>query len=221
MLHPFKTDRTERHNKWGEFWYREEPKLSEGFWPFAHCTMTNKKTVQLLQPETKRKILEAWSKEFKAAGLPTVEEARKEMETLLRKPEHYEPHEFAMSGFVSGSSWTPLAVIDRAISEWPEPTPEELEDILKRIDGFRFEIKPIFDEAAKKLSKSLLRRLGGRPLVIELDEHPKICNEVLALYKMRVPLGIAFKRIAKRHNVSAKSIQRIWQGRPKDATTKG
>jgi hypothetical protein len=177
--------------------------------------MAEKKLVQLIRPATKQTILAAWAEELKAAGLPSMEEAREKMETLLKTPEQHELQEFVSSGLAVGNSWTPLAIIENQINQWQEPTAEELASILKGIKGFRYEIRSIFGEAAKQLSKTLLHRVGGRPLVLKPDQYGDVCQEIADLLRKHVLLRDAFERVGKKYNVSARTIQRLWRNRPK------
>lgn len=177
--------------------------------------MPKRKKIQRLRPETKNTILAAWSEEFKAAGLPSIEEAREQMEALLKKPDQHQVQEFASSGVAMGLSWTPLAILDKQFDEWEEPTPEELEALLKRIHGIRYEMRSILSDATKKILKTLLHRLGGRPRKLEPNQYPEICQEIANLLAKRVPLRAAFKRVGAMHNnTSGRTIQKIWQKRP-------
>jgi hypothetical protein len=187
-----------------------------GFGIFSQETQMDKpKRVELMRPETKQKILAAWGDEFKGAGLPTVEEARVEMTTLLSKPEEHQIEEFISSGLAMGHSWTPLAMIENQMEEWEEPSPEELEALLKRIKGLRYELRPIIAEATKKLLSTLIHRLGGRPLALKPEQHPEVCQEIANLLAKRVMLRDAFKRIGKRYDVSGRTIERVWRARPR------
>src|SRR5215831_12942647 len=103
--------------------------------------MPTRKKNQRLRPETKRIILAAWSEEFKAAGLPSLEEAREQMEAVLKKPDQHQAHESLSSGVAMGLGWTPLAMLEKQMDEWNEPTPEELETQLKALKGLRYEIR--------------------------------------------------------------------------------
>ncbi len=176
--------------------------------------MAQKKRVQLIRPETKQTILAAWAEEFKAAGLPSVQEAREKMEALLKTPEQHELQESISSGLAVGHSWTPLAMLENVMDQWNEPTPEELEVILKKIKGLCYELRPIIAEATKKLLKTLIHRLGGRPPKLTTDQYPEVCEEVAGLYAKRVPLQIAFRRVGQRHKVSGRTIERVWRKRP-------
>src|SRR5262249_35005941 len=124
--------------------------------------------------------------------------------------------EYASSGLAMALSWTPLAILEREMDKGDEPTPAELEEILQRIRGLRYEIKPILTEATKKILRTLAHRLGGRPRKPNSDEYPAVCQEVADLYAKRVSLQSAFKRVGKRHNASARTIERIWRKRPKE-----
>src|SRR5262249_11447300 len=106
------------------------------------------------------------------------------------------------------------AMLEKQMDEWDEPTPEELDAILKRIKGIRYEIRGILNEATKKVLKTLLHRLGGRPPKLEPDQYADVCQEVANLLAKRVPLRVAFARVGAMHNASARTIQRIWQKRP-------
>jgi hypothetical protein len=167
-----------------------------------------------LRPETKKIILNALSEELKAAGLPSLEEAREQMEAMLKRTDQHQVEEFASSGLGMGLAWTPLAMLEKQMDEWDEPTPKELDAILKTFKGIRYEIRGILNEATKKLFKTLLRRVGGRPRKLEPDQYADVCQEIANLLAKRVPLRVAFRRVGAMHNASARTIQRIWQKRP-------
>jgi hypothetical protein len=169
-----------------------------------------------MQPETKQKILSAFAEEFRCAGLPTLEEAHAQMLAIVNEPKNHGIEEFVSSGLNISNAWTPVAIILRHLDQLEEPTPEDLTVILKRIEGFRYEMRPILREATDKLLKTLLRRFGGRHLAIEAEHHALICEQVADLYKKRVRLRVAYKRVGARYNVSGKTIQRIWQKRERE-----
>jgi len=66
---------------------------------------------------------------------------------------------------------------------------------------------------------------GGHPRLIAASKHAEVCEAILDLQRKHVQLSDAFERVAKQQSVgrrkavSARTIERIWQGRPRDTAT--
>jgi len=65
------------------------------------------------------------------------------------------------------------------------------------------------------IAKSLPPSPGGRPREFSPQECIEVCLEIGQLYGQGVALADAQKRMAKRYNVSLRTIQRVWQHRAK------
>jgi hypothetical protein len=69
---------------------------------------------------------------------------------------------------------------------------------------------------APDLVKSLPHAPGGRPSAATPKLRHQICRQIGELLVNGVPLSTTYKRLGKRHNVSARTIQRIWNDREKE-----
>jgi len=61
--------------------------------------------------------------------------------------------------------------------------------------------------------KNLPHNPGGRRLLDVHQQSEKICVEISELFRKRVLLRDAYKRVAQRYGVSARTVQRIWNAR--------
>jgi hypothetical protein len=89
----------------------------------------------------------------------------------------------------------------------PEPSPDELERILKLMRELLPQLRQQFVSAAKVLPHSR----GGAPTKLQSMEVQKgIVEEIKALRGPGVKLQDLFRRVARRHSVSASKIKQIW-----------
>lgn len=89
----------------------------------------------------------------------------------------------------------------------PEPSPEELERILKSMRDLLPQLRQQFASAAKDLPHSK----GGAPKKLpSIDEQKGVVEEIKALRGPGMKLNDVFKRVAQRHGVSASKVKQIW-----------
>jgi hypothetical protein len=65
----------------------------------------------------------------------------------------------------------------------------------------------------KAIRKNLIEIPPGRPKTVEDSIKRQICDSVIDLYRKGVPVSSAQERIAARHEISLRSVQRIWRQR--------
>jgi hypothetical protein len=75
-----------------------------------------------------------------------------------------------------------------------------------------FKIREFFPDAVKELPHPP----GGRPTAFTPEKRHQVCKEIGELLVKGVPLSSAYKRLGKRHDVSARTIQRIWNDRERE-----
>jgi hypothetical protein len=97
--------------------------------------------------------------------------------------------------------------LDVFLASAPEPTPEELERILKFMRDLLPQLRQQFVSAAKALPHSR----GGAPTKLpSTDQQKEVIEEIKVLRVPGVKLNDVFKRVAQRHGVSASKIKQIW-----------
>ena len=172
-------------------------------------TVTSQKKKRAMTPETRAKIIDAIAQEFHEAGMGDFNDA---MRLLEEAPAYTE------LGFKVGILIRVKKILDSAV----EPSAEQLEETLGNINGkLRYMLRPAILTSLKQFKKTLpYKRGGGRPRALASEEQKAAaCDAVSVLVRKRVPLKEAFRRVAKEftvrlnHDVSARSVQRAWQGR--------
>jgi hypothetical protein len=93
----------------------------------------------------------------------------------------------------------------------PDPNPEEMETVLTLIRTVPYLLRGSLQNAAKSLPPSP----GGRPRELRPEQRKEICLNIGQLYGLGVELRDAQKRMARRYDVSFRTIQRAWQERAK------
>lgn len=97
--------------------------------------------------------------------------------------------------------------LDALLASAPEPTPEELERILKVMT----DLLPQFRQQLVSAAKVLPHGRGGAPKKLpSLDVQRGVVEEIKALRGPGVKLQDVFKRVAQRHSVGASKIKQIW-----------
>jgi hypothetical protein len=160
-----------------------------------------------LTPQTRKMIQDAVNAEFTAAGLGRLDEAA----NILTKAGIDDLPKILEAGILLGFQKQLVY----------EPSKEELASALSGIKNkLRFELRSTFTDTFVRMKKRLPRRRGGgRKEVLTSEQKVEACDEILSLVGKKVPLKIAFERVARRftvrlgHNVSARSVKRAWQGR--------
>jgi hypothetical protein len=89
------------------------------------------------------------------------------------------------------------------------PEAEQFKSLLVTLPQLVYLVRRIIPQAAKKMPHAP----GGRPQEFLPAERTEICREINELHLKRVKLRAAFERIAVRHHVSTRTIQRIWNER--------
>jgi hypothetical protein len=91
----------------------------------------------------------------------------------------------------------------REIPDFEEPA--ELEQFIRLLSGLVYTVRQIAPEVAKRMPHDP----GGAPSVTTPEERRKICAEIDRMYDNGLRRGVALQRIAKRYNVSVRTVQRI------------
>jgi hypothetical protein len=152
-----------------------------------------------LTPQTRRRIQDAINVELRA-GLGTLDEAA----DFLAKASIDDLPNFTEAGILPG--------LKEGFDRGTEPSKEELASMLLRIENkLRYELRSRFTDTFTQIKKRLPRRRGGgRKEVLTSEQKIEACDEVAALVRRKVPLKVAFTRLAKQftarlgHNVSRK-----------------
>jgi hypothetical protein len=94
----------------------------------------------------------------------------------------------------------------------PEDDPTGLAQLLRILPMIVYKIREFLPDAIKELPHAP----GGRPTAFTPEQRQQVCKEIGELLVKRVPLSAAYKRLGKRHGVSARTIQRIWNERERE-----
>lgn len=97
----------------------------------------------------------------------------------------------------------------RWLRDLPEDESSEFAQLLQLLPILVYKIREFAAEAIKDLPHTP----GGRPTSFTPEKRQQVCNEIGDLLVKRVSLSDAYKRLGKRHAVSARTIQRIWNER--------
>jgi hypothetical protein len=171
--------------------------------------VTAKKKKPRMTSGTKKKVIDAIEQEFQAAGLGGFDKAVRLME---------EERTYVMQGIKGGI----LASALKQFEDVPEPSAEDLEKTLDNIKGkLRYGLRPAIVKALQQYKKILpYKRAGGRRRALTPEQKVEACNAVSALIRRGgTSFKGAFLRVAQEfaqrlgHNVSARTVQRAWQGR--------
>lgn len=164
---------------------------------------------QRMSDATKKRIIAAIDEELRAGGISNFAKGAKVIDDAGL---------YVAQGFNAGILVQVKEMLDAALEPPPEQLDKLIEDIKKR---FIYELRPAVLKAFKELKKKLpYRRGGGRPETLPTEKDKSAaCDAVSALLRKKVPLRDAFVRVAQEftvrlgHHVSARSVQRAWQGR--------
>jgi len=97
------------------------------------------------------------------------------------------------------------------LADLPEPDPQELDNGVSICKDFIFQLRRGIPDFIKA---QIPHAPGGRPAVLTTPEdRRRVCQEIAGLFAQRVRLTDAQKRIAQKHGVSLRTIQRIWKRR--------
>ena len=101
--------------------------------------------------------------------------------------------------------------LSAALLAGPDPDPEEFETWLAFIRTLPYFLRNSLQGIAKGLPPSP----GGRPRQLTPQECMEVCLRLGQLYGQGVEVADAQKRMARRYDVSLRTIQRAWQERAK------
>jgi hypothetical protein len=91
-----------------------------------------------------------------------------------------------------------------------KPESDQWQELLRKIKTILNDFRPVILATGKKLPHPL----GGRPTAKSVEgNEEKICVDISDLHRKRVPLKVAYSRVAKKYKVSARTIERIWSKR--------
>lgn len=93
----------------------------------------------------------------------------------------------------------------------PDLGPVDLETVLALIRTMPYLLRSQLQGVAKRLPPSP----GGRPRGLSSEESRAVCQQIGTLFGQGVRLPDAQKRMARRHGVSLRTIQRAWRERAK------
>jgi hypothetical protein len=93
-----------------------------------------------------------------------------------------------------------------------DPGPSELEFMLQVLPNLVYTMRASIPSAIKQF---MPHDPGGRPSAATLKLRQRICKEIGELLVKGVRLSKVYERLARRHGVSARTIQRIWNEREK------
>ena len=138
-----------------------------------------------------------------------LEEAR--LQSPIKEPDSLQPEMFEQ---VLGLLVQDEDILIKALKCMPEEAAPTIETALRYI---RSEFIPRNRDNARILSKELRGPpAGGRPKSPITDENKaKICREIEKLRSQGVAIGIAQQRMADKYNLKLRTVQEIWQKRPR------
>jgi hypothetical protein len=99
------------------------------------------------------------------------------------------------------------------LAKEPEPTPQELGATVDAIRLLPYTLRDALPKAGKEAAKKIPHRPGGRPRGLKDYEYVEVCKDIGSLLAEGVGLKDAQKRLAKRKDVSLRTVQRVWQRR--------
>lgn len=100
------------------------------------------------------------------------------------------------------------------LRKYPGEDVAGFKNLIERIPGMVYELR----DKAPPYFKMLPHRPGGRPVEIPTRDRGKICEEIGTLLVKGASPGVAYKRVAQRRNVSARTIYRVWKERKREIT---
>jgi len=98
---------------------------------------------------------------------------------------------------------------DRAFENIDKLSEDEALEILKKLKTAPFEMRRLFQNAAKRLPHPP----GGRKKIFSVADSNKIVDEITALIREGYEPKTAKSIVALRRNVSVSTIQRVWKQR--------
>jgi len=97
---------------------------------------------------------------------------------------------------------------------FPEPSPSDVRLLLQLLPNLEYVLRRF----APKMAKQILPHApGGRPSAVTPALRGQVCREIGDLLVKGLRLIPAYKRLAQRHHVSVRTIQRIWNERERKA----
>jgi hypothetical protein len=154
-----------------------------------------------MDPRTAKRILDALREEFREAGFPQPEEAVEIARSALTKKE--EGVNLLASSIVLGF-WEEFI---QGLKEAPEPTSEALNEQLMKLKDLRYQFRDRLLDAGKKTP----HRPGGAPPKLTSKQRKQATELVGILMGQGDTYSEAVEKIARRFDVSPKTIQREWQ----------
>lgn len=154
-----------------------------------------------MKKESRERIIKAYEDAATALGFPTLNRGLgymcAELEKTLQKLRPVRNR----------------AALEAVLTKDTEPSQDHLDATIKSIELLPRLVRRHLPEATKQIIKTLPHEPGGRPQAVSSEEHPKICQEIAGLFAQGVSLKVAQERVARRRDVSPRTIQRIWQRR--------
>ena len=178
---------------------------------------------ELATPETKRVIIDALDKALRSIRFPAMDEARETLNKILRRglsDDERGENLVKILGELSESDTEAAfrsafaVVLCRGIDQCPEPTPEELKEVLEQLSTLPFEFRAIMEKRVKSIKRDLPHKPGGgRPDSLTLDQKKEACRQVGMLMGQGVLFRDALDRVGRQFGVGPRTIQRAWQKR--------
>ena len=158
-----------------------------------------------MKKEVCDQLISECEQSFQKMGLDFYEVMKKAPEVVERWKKYYAVAQRVWSNSSSRKELT------AALLAGPDPNPEEFERWLAFI-----RILPHFLRSSLQgIAKTLPPSPGGRPRELTPQECMQVCLLIGQLFGQGVELPDAQKRMARRYDVSLRTIQRAWQERAK------
>ncbi len=100
--------------------------------------------------------------------------------------------------------------LKQALLQSPDPVAMEFEQVISVLPSIVYQIR----RHLPQVTSSIPHDPGGRPEALpDVNKKKQICTEIGVLYAQGVLLGDAFKRLARKFDVSERTIRRVWRDR--------
>jgi len=167
-----------------------------------------------MQPETKKRLFDAFLELFTFLGFPSLPSARDKLLEMLNTEGHTN-EELASGALLTGMLAALVLLMERYLDTSEEPTPEELEKTLTGFKELRYQMRDMFKQSTAKLVKAMPHDPGGHPRRFKKEESAQVCHEIAEMNERGFLKSEAFKHLARKYKTSPRTIQREWQNRPK------
>lgn len=151
---------------------------------------------------TRRQLIAAFNDVLGALGWGTFDK----LDEMVGKLAAGKPEKGVQAGVLLG--------LKTMTENAPEPTPQQLQEMLLKIKGLPLLMRAVLNTTLKQIKSELPRKPGGgRRSSLTEQQKEQVRDKIATLIRNRVPLKAAYIRVAQQFSVGTRTIQRAWQQR--------